>query len=1339
MKAIKILALLLLIGAITCHASTISKTYYFDEPNLVPAGNFTKLQMKDAVSLGNPGDPAILYIGIKLLLPQNESIASVSLALKDEVNLGNYILYPKQQQVPLSKIEGAKFTEPNPEIYQSEIQFPSRQYNNYSTHYLAGYSLGFLALTPIKYIPATGELSYYKEIVVSVETEYNEATESAGRFLFKNPQVEKRLQKLVDNPEQIDNYIITKTRDDDAYDYIIVTSADYADDFQPLVDFHSHRGYRTKIELVSDIYTNYTGVDEQDKIRNYFIDRYSNGPIKFVLLGGDTAPNNPSDNIIPHRGLFSNPSGYTEYDIPADMYYACLDRTSAPGSGPDWNNDNDNRWGEPNEADLLAEFYIGRICMNNPTEISNAINKMMLYSETPVADELQSALLVGEYLWGPPYYPTTYGGTYMNELIGGCSNNGYTTVGIPADWDISTLYEMDGNWTSSDLYTQLNLGPNLLCHLGHGNPTHCLNIDNSDLTTYHITNDGITHNFINGYSQACYSGSMDNWHFDGYYGPDCFAEKISTMSTATSTFIANSRYGWGEAGGTDGASQIFNREWIDTFFDDGVYSIGGTNQVSKEHAIPFIEAQQVVRWCCYELNVFGDPSLELWTEEPTNLSATYPQTIMAGIPEIGVIAPAFSRITVYDDDTIFGYGMTNFLGEGTVVFDNIPQEAGIMHISIVAHNYYKYVGDITVTACVVNVFPDTIYANVPSTVTITVLSPDSITPEVGVNVWAEGLDYISDTVVTNDDGIANLTVNYPFGPIVQIYGQRPENDYYTFHEELHVIADDLTNPDLTVTTNFGLEDTFALNLPGTIYAYVENDETTLWISIDDSLLFSTSGSSYEVTPLTMNPVISIISKSGYNLYQEEFPVIIAYGSVSGIVTNSETGNPVPDIEIKFYEQGANPTTDDPLFTDVTNTDGLYEITEDQPVDYYDIYIDEWGYNSYEEPDYFLGYGSNSHDIVIEPVESAAVHGRIYDENGAVGNTTITYYRSDNGEQYTEVNVGISGRYSVTLPYFTYDVYVSAPEHVPFRGSITIDYNATVDYSLGLAALFCNFEDNDGDFSPTPPTNAWEWGEPTAGDINAYSGLNVWATNLDGHYVDNANWYLESPEFTAPDSAILIFYHYYDFEQASSGTLYDGGNVKISTNGGASFNLITPIDGYDGNVIALGEQGFGETNYDWEPVEFDISNYAGNNIILKWHFASDQGVCDHYGWYIDDVLVGDPNSSEQIIHPHVSVDNTQLIYKLELSQNYPNPVNPDIIGTNISFSLPKNTKEAEIRIYNIKGQLIKKFKMQNAKCGMNSVVWNGKDENSKSLSSGIYFYSLKVGNKVIDTKKCLLIR
>ncbi|MCK4357976.1 MAG: T9SS type A sorting domain-containing protein [Candidatus Cloacimonetes bacterium] len=1322
----------------TCFASTISKTYYFDEPVLISEGDYSKVHIEDGVTLGTPGDPAIPYIGIRLLLPQNESIVSVSLALKDEVNLGSYILYPKQQQVPLSKIEGAKFTEPNPDIYQSETQFPSCQYTNYSTHYLAGYSLGFLALTPIKYIPATCELSYYKEIAVLVETEYDEAAEMSNRFLFKNLPLEKRLQKIVDNPEEMDDYIIIQTRDDDAYDYIIVTSADYVDDFQPLVDFHALRGFRTKIELISDIYSNYTGFDNQDKLRNYFIDQYSQGPIQFVLLGGDSAPNNPSENIIPHRGLFADPGyGMEDYDIPADMYYACLDRTLAPGSGPDWNNDNDDRWGEPDEADLLAEFYIGRICMNNSTEISNAINKMMLYSETPVADEVKSTLLVGELLWAPPQYPTyTWGGTYMNELISGCSSNGYTTVGVPADWDISTLYEMEGDWTAYDLFTELNLGPNILCHLGHCGVSYCMTIYNSDLTTYNITNNGIDHNFFNGYTQGCYAGSFDNRNaYLNYESYDCFSEKISTIPTAASTFIANSRYGWGEPGGTDGPSQIFNREWIDAFFDDGVYSIGGANQVSKEHAIPFIEAEQVIRWCCYELTVFGDPSLDLWTEEPTNLSPTYPQTIMAGTPEIDVIAPAYSRITVYDDDTIYGYGMTNFLGEATVIFDNIPQEAGIIQISIVAHNFYKYVGDITVISCVVNIFPDSIFANVPSIINIEVLSPDSLSPEVGVNVWAEGLGYASETVITDDNGIANLTVDYPFGPSIQIYGKRPENNYYTFQEEIIVIAEDLTNPDIIVTTYIGLEDTFALNLPGTVEAFVENDTTTLWINFDDSGFFSTSESSYEVTPCTINPIIAIISKSGYNLYQEEFPVVVVYGTISGIVTESENGNVVSNAEVRFYEQGADPIYDDPIFSAITNANGIYEITDEYPVDYYDIYVNKWGYNPYEEFDYFLDYGVNTYNIVLDPVESGLVRGRIFDDTGGISNVTLIYYRSDNGEEYAVVDAGVSGRYSVSLPHYTYNIYVSAPGYVPYRGAINIMGNAIIDYHLGVAALFSNFEDDDGGLTSTPSTGAWQWGEPIGSTIQAYSGIKCWATNLSGYYVNYADWYLDSPEITVPASGIFSLFHYYDYEQAGSGTLYDGGNVTISTDGGSTFTLITPVDGYDGYVVALGQDGFGETNYDWEPVEFDISSYAGEDVILRLHFASDQYVCDHYGWYIDDIMIGDPNSSYEI--PVVSADNTQLIYEPSLNQNYPNPV---INSTIISFTIPKNTDKAELKIYNIKGQLVRTFHPDtNENSPIKKIIWNGKDESGKSVQSGIYFYRLKVGDKVIDIKKCLVLR
>ena len=1321
-KTFTFLIILLIIPAITSYASTITKIYSFDEPGLITKGDFTKLQLEDGVSLGNPGEPEIPYIGIKSLLPQNESIVNVSLTLEDEVILGSYTLYPKQQQFPLSKIKNAEFTKPDPDVYHSLIQFPSDQHTDYNTHYLSGYSIGFFALTPIKYIPVTGELSYYKEIVVSIETEYDEAANTAGRFLHENQIIEKRLQSLVDNYEEIDNYYTftkTKTRDEETYDYIIVTSSDYVDDFQPLADFHSHRGFRTKIELISDIYSNYTGYDYPDIIRNYFIDQYSLGPIKFVLLGGDT-------DLIPHRGFYANPGyGSADYNIPADMYYACLDRTPAPGIGPDWNNNNDNKWGEPNESDLMAEFYIGRVCMNNSTEIANVINKMTLYSETPICDELKSALLVGELLWGPPDYPFTYGGSYMNELIDGSSNNGYTTVGIPLEWDIATLYEMSGNWNSYDLFNQLNQGPNLLCHLGHSNVNYCLSIESSDLTTSNITNNGINANFINGYSQGCYAGSMDNRTPGGYYSSDCFAERISTMETAASTFIANSRYGWGDIGGTNGASQVFNREWIDVFFDDGIYSISGANQLSKEHAIPFIIVDQVIRWCCYQLNVFGDPSLELWTDEPTTLAPTYPSSIMAGTPEIIVTAPAYSRITIYDDDNIYGYGMTNFLGITNVIFDVVPEDFGIIHISIIGHNYYPYTDDITVTTSVANISPDTINVCSTSSVTIEVLtfSPEGTTPEEGVNVWAEGLDYISETAVTDSNGIANLSINYQYGPTLNIYGQQPGVSYYLFQDFINIIADNLTNPNISVTTEFGLTDTFGLNLPGIITAYVEEEETTLWINYDNSGFFSTISNLYLLNPSTMNPVFAIISKQGYNLYQEEFPVVLAYGTVSGIVTDIENSNPVSNAEVRFYELGGNPT-EPPLFSGITNANGYYEITDEHPVNYYDIYVDKWGFNSYEELDYLLSYGQNFHDICLEPLDCSEISGTIWDDNGFVNDATLTYYRSDNGDVCATVEVNnLTGEYIVTLPDFSYDIQVTSPEHFPYIGSITVNSDETIDYHLGFVLV---------------------------GD-DCENGLALWISNswqdTEEDYVSPTHSFTESPEgnYSNLSTNVLQLAEPIDLSSTIDPVLYFNTKWEIESNWDYA-QVLASVDGSiwtalhgdytepgTGTFQPNGEPVYDGTQLEWVFETSDLSAFAGvQNVYLRFLLRSNITITAD-GWYIDDIVIGDPNSSYEI--PIVALDNTQLAYELGLSQNYPNPV---INSTTISFNL-KEESHVNLSIYNIKGELVATLIDEEIKPNNNGhrFIWDGKSGDIQ-LANGIYFYKLSTNEKTF-IKKMILLR
>jgi len=89
---------------------------------------------------------------------------------------------------------------------------------------------------------------------------------------------------------------------------------------------------------------------------------------------------------------------------------------------------------------------------------------------------------------------------------------------------------------------------------------------------------------------------------------------------------------------------------------------------------------------------------------------------------------------------------------------------------------------------------------------------------------------------------------------------------------------------------------------------------------------------------------------------------------------------------------------------------------------------------------------------------------------------------------------------------------------------------------------------------------------------------------------------------------------------------------------------------------------------------------------------------------------------------------------KLSQNYPNPFNPE---TNISFFLPK-AGNANLSVYNVKGQLVRTIANKNLNAGSHTLVWNGKDDNGNNVTSGIYFYRLSHDGQS-ETMKMMLMK
>jgi hypothetical protein len=91
-------------------------------------------------------------------------------------------------------------------------------------------------------------------------------------------------------------------------------------------------------------------------------------------------------------------------------------------------------------------------------------------------------------------------------------------------------------------------------------------------------------------------------------------------------------------------------------------------------------------------------------------------------------------------------------------------------------------------------------------------------------------------------------------------------------------------------------------------------------------------------------------------------------------------------------------------------------------------------------------------------------------------------------------------------------------------------------------------------------------------------------------------------------------------------------------------------------------------------------------------------------------------------------------KFILNQNYPNPFNP---STKISWQSPVSGWQ-NLKVYDVLGNEIATLMDEHKSAGNYEVEFNLDTGNNPALTSGIYFYQLKAGDKV-ETKKMLLLK
>lgn len=86
------------------------------------------LELKNHITIQNKyGEPELPVVQKKYLLPINATHIEAQLISSNmQVLSGSYYIYPEQPPIPLDGGESPEWVEPKPEIYQSNVPYPSK-------------------------------------------------------------------------------------------------------------------------------------------------------------------------------------------------------------------------------------------------------------------------------------------------------------------------------------------------------------------------------------------------------------------------------------------------------------------------------------------------------------------------------------------------------------------------------------------------------------------------------------------------------------------------------------------------------------------------------------------------------------------------------------------------------------------------------------------------------------------------------------------------------------------------------------------------------------------------------------------------------------------------------------------------------------------------------------------------------------------------------------------------------------------------------------------------------------------------------------------------------------
>ncbi|MFK5983246.1 MAG: M14 family zinc carboxypeptidase, partial [Flavobacteriaceae bacterium] len=275
--------------------------------------------------------------------------------------------------------------------------------------------------------------------------------------------------------------------------------------------------------------------------------------------------------------------------------------------------------------------------------------------------------------------------------------------------------------------------------------------------------------------------------------------------------------------------------------------------------------------------------------------------------------------------------------------------------------------------------------------------------------------------------------------------------------------------------------------------------------------------------------------------------------------------------------------------------------------------------------------------------------------------------------------------------------VSAGDEISFQLVVN---NGSYDQITNITKTFGNlvpvFEDAGDSVNDNYDNNGWE--TTTSTFVSPSSSI---TDSPNGDYQNNENKTItlsNEVDLTSAMGANISFYAKWDIENN-----WDYVQLEVSINNGSTWipqcGKYTN-EGSTNNGQPTGEPLYDGTQNDWVLEEIDLSDYLGEQILVRFQFESDNGVTKD-GFYFDDLKIN-------ILDENLGA----TIFNETAFNIYPNPVK-NILTINTSLS------NYSVEIYNIQGQLINKIK----------TITKTQNIDYSGYNSGIYLMKITSENMV----------